>query len=243
MKKIQFLFVLIAISLISISFNSLNKYKNLVLLHDNLYVQKYEVSNGDWLSYLQAIKENKSDYSAALPDTTVWRETGKTNEPYVHYYLRHPAYKNYPVVGVSYEQAVNYCIWKTKNNTDNLKYRLPTKSEWLEFSYFDILEKYKKKIKKSYKNYIELNNKLIFGNLQSRDKVQKEISAPVDSYFPNSIGLFNVFGNVSEMISEKGIAFGGDYETELSDIKTDYSKTYVKPTKEIGFRIVAEKSK
>ncbi|MGZ4082766.1 MAG: gliding motility lipoprotein GldJ, partial [Bacteroidia bacterium] len=49
----------------------------------------------------------------ALPDTLVWREKLAYNEPYVDYYLRHPAYRDYPVVGVSWLQANDFCTWRT----------------------------------------------------------------------------------------------------------------------------------
>ena len=52
-------------------------------------------------------------YTKALPDTLVWRDKLGYNEPYVTQYLRHPAYDNYPVVGVSWTQANDFCVWRT----------------------------------------------------------------------------------------------------------------------------------
>ncbi|HPF90369.1 MAG TPA: SUMF1/EgtB/PvdO family nonheme iron enzyme, partial [Flavobacteriales bacterium] len=52
-------------------------------------------------------------YKKALPDTLVWRSKLAFNEPYVEYYLRHPAYRDYPVVGVNWLQANDYCAWRT----------------------------------------------------------------------------------------------------------------------------------
>ena len=52
-------------------------------------------------------------YTHALPDTTVWRSELSYNEPMVNQYFRHPAYQDYPVVGVSWQQATDFCIWRT----------------------------------------------------------------------------------------------------------------------------------
>lgn len=48
-----------------------------------------------------------------LPDTLVWREELAFNEPLVETYYRHPSYDDYPVVGVTWEQANKYCAWRT----------------------------------------------------------------------------------------------------------------------------------
>ena len=87
----------------------------------SFYMDETEVRNIDYLEYLYWLKRvySKPDegevwvYEKALPDTLVWRDRLGYNEPYVDNYLRYPAYHNYPVVGVSWVQATDYCRWRT----------------------------------------------------------------------------------------------------------------------------------
>ena len=83
----------------------------------SFYLDKTEVRNVDYLEYLYWLKRVYITYPEVyiknLPDTLVWRDKLGYNEPFVTQYLRHPAYKNYPVVGVSWIQANDYCIWRT----------------------------------------------------------------------------------------------------------------------------------
>ena len=84
----------------------------------SFYLDETEVRNVDYLEYLYWIERVYGQsypevYKKCLPDTLVWRDKLGYNEPYVEAYLRHPAYRNYPVVGVSWTQANDYCIWRT----------------------------------------------------------------------------------------------------------------------------------
>ncbi|MBI1306185.1 MAG: SUMF1/EgtB/PvdO family nonheme iron enzyme [Bacteroidetes bacterium] len=94
--------------------------------HDNIerkvsvhsfYMDECEISNLNYLEYLHWLRRVYVDYpevwETALPDTNCWRDKLAYNEPYVEYYLRHPAYKNYPVVGVNWLQATAYAAWRS----------------------------------------------------------------------------------------------------------------------------------
>lgn len=83
----------------------------------SFYMDETEVSNIAYLEYLYWLQRVHSSmpqlYRKALPDTLVWLEELSYNEPYVETYLRHPAYMDYPLVGVTWLQAQEYCKWRT----------------------------------------------------------------------------------------------------------------------------------
>tara|TARA_Y100000782_G_scaffold115547_1_gene159917 strand:+ start:4865 stop:6373 length:1509 start_codon:yes stop_codon:yes gene_type:complete len=94
----------------------------------SFYMDETEVKNLDWLEYLYWLgRVFKMDYpevyEKALPDTLVWRSRLGYNEPYVNYYLRHPAYRDYPVVGISWKQATEFCLWRSDRVNEQILVR------------------------------------------------------------------------------------------------------------------------
>ena len=94
----------------------------------SFYMDETEVTNMHWLEYLYWLNRVYGfDYpevvKKALPDTLVWRSKLAYNEPYVEYYLRHPAYRDYPVVGVTWRQASDYCLWRTDRVNEHIMVR------------------------------------------------------------------------------------------------------------------------
>ena len=105
----------------------------------SFFISEYEVSNYQYLVYLDDLQKQgkENEYYKALPDTLVWQEKLSYNEPYTQYYFRHPAYRDYPLVGVSHEQAEMYCKWLTekynsepKRKFKNVVFKLPTRYQW-----------------------------------------------------------------------------------------------------------------
>jgi gliding motility-associated lipoprotein GldJ len=91
----------------------------------SFYMDETEVTNFMWTEYLYWLSrvygsDNPEVYTNALPDTLAWRDKLSYNENYVRYYLRYPAYREYPVVGVSWLQANNYCKWRTDRVNENI---------------------------------------------------------------------------------------------------------------------------
>jgi gliding motility-associated lipoprotein GldJ len=87
----------------------------------SFYMDETEVTNLMYLEYLDWLKKvfpptdetYRKIYEGAVPDTLVWRNRLGFNEVMTNNYLRHPAYAEYPVVGVSWLQAVEFSNWRT----------------------------------------------------------------------------------------------------------------------------------
>lgn len=257
----------------------------------SFYLDQTEVTNFHWLEYLYWISRAYETYPVvyknALPDTLSWRSPLGFNEDYVEYYLRHPAYRDYPVVGVSWLQANDFCKWRTdrvneyilvregilawnidqrdentfntesyyagqyeeavirnvqdlnpsniqgkKLGTRNVRmedgillprYRLPTEAEW-EFAATGLIgnlaegsenitdrriypwnghwvrnddEQFQGSIRA---NFVRGRGDYmgVAGNLNDG----ADVTAPVESYWPNDFGLYHMAGNVSEWVMD-----------------------------------------
>jgi len=256
----------------------------------SFYMDQTEVTNFHWLEYLYWISRAYNEtypmvYKNALPDTLVWRSKLGFNEKYVDYYLRHPAYRDYPVVGVSWLQANDYCKWRTDRvneyiliregildfnieqrddatfntesyyagqyeeglvrnvqdlNPSNLdgkklgrrivrmedgillpRYRLPTEAEW-EFAASGLIGN----LEEGSENISDRRLYPWNGHWVRQDEAQftgqiranfvrgrgdymgvagnlndgADVTAPVESYWPNDYGLYHMAGNVSEWV-------------------------------------------
>lgn len=94
----------------------------------SFFMDKHEVTNLMYMEYLDWVKtvfppteeQYKNIYYGVVPDTLVWRNRLGFNENMTNNYLRHPSYANYPVVGVNWVQAAEYCKWRTNRVNENI---------------------------------------------------------------------------------------------------------------------------
>ena len=161
------------------------------------------------------------------PDTTAWINDfdNAYNEPYVRLYFSHPGYNDYPVVGVSWEQATAFCAWRTQYLISSLQtpfiepYRLPTEAEWEYAARAGMNENkfpWGGDIPMTEKGCFNANFKPQEGNYVKDGNL---ITSNVATYPPNDFGLYDMAGNVSEWTStaysEGGMAY-------TSDMNPDY---------------------
>lgn len=276
---------------------------------NSFFIDKTEVANVDYRKYLNWVENVFNDpqfekvVEAALPDTLVWRSELAYNEPYVEAYFRHPAYNYYPVVGITWKQASDFCQWRTDYvneqelikrgyvNPKNLKtefngggeehfntqaylmgeyqpqpgkiahsksnplkdingkpranvkfedgllfgsFRLPNEAEWEYAAYGYIAQNVDRKAGKKRGEELISNRQVYawkddgYDNLRYTNKGSYQgafmanfkrgngdymgiagglndnaaTPAPIDSYYPNGFGLYNMSGNVSEWVSD-----------------------------------------
>ena len=146
------------------------------------------------------------------PDTTAWVNDFENsyNEPYVRMYFAHGGYNEYPVVGVSWEQANAFANWRTDYLRRSLgkegiyvePYRLPTEAEWEYAARAGIDE-----------NMYPWDGDLtmsddrgcFYANFKPQEgnyvKDGHVITSRVGTYAPNDFGLYDMAGNVSEWTS------------------------------------------
>lgn len=201
---------------------------------ESFYMDETEVRNVDYREYLDWLKKatpaDLSAYNKALPDTLIWRSELAYNEPMVENYLRHPSYNEYPVVGVSWTQANDYCAWRTMRVNALVtagqgqslpRYRLPTEAEWEYAAWGLVGNTFNERVfegriypwrGKGLRNSEGKNRGQMMANFtRGRGDLMGvsgslndggSFAMPVNSFWPNDFGLYCMAGNVNEWVMD-----------------------------------------
>ncbi len=244
--------------------------RKMAKINDNLYADRFEITNGEYNIFLKDILIKDSfQYIDYQSDSTGWDMVSIACEPLTAlWYHRHPAFANYPVVNISHEAAMAYCKWLTEkyNSFPARKFRkvifyLPSSDEWLAAA-----QGYKRDRIYPWGDYL-VNKKGIylcnFKPVGDPYLVRDSSGAPmivgytgqhiwqaarfpdeksfytmkVKSFEPNDFGLYNISGNVAEMIEKPGVAMGGSWNSYGGEVTVTSSKEYKYPSPEVGFRV------
>ncbi len=247
------------------------------------FMDIHEVSIRDWREYTNWLKVVYTKtapeiVAKAMPREQAFFDDITFKDPFLRNYFSHPSFDNYPVVGISWEQAVDYCNWRTDRvnelvliqsniipspdfkaieaaesydtianhlvfntqkfleegnylqNSNNSyshldvspgmmlpNFRLPTEEEW-EFAVYAINPELEEQKDKTYpwmianvgalneKQYQQIlaNYKKGSGYLLKGEKTARTSAGtlPVDAFYPNDFGIYNLVGNVNEWTSD-----------------------------------------
>ncbi len=220
---------------------------------DSLYIPLAEAYNGQrtidvdklkfkytYLDVERAARQKngkRSDFihtetTKIYPDTTVWIKdfTYSYNEPMHNDYFWHSAYDDYPVVGVSWEQARAFCNWRTlyknaykksRGQEQVNRFRLPSEAEW-EYAARGGLQgatyPWGGPYAKNDRGCFMANFKPLRGDYAA-DQALYTVEA--DSYNPNDFDLYNMAGNVSEWVESSYDPNAYDYVSTMNPNVSD----------------------
>lgn len=231
---------------------------NMVWLQDRLFIDKTEVANIHWLEYLHFLQKevtqnqiSQAFYDAQVPDTTIGN--AKAGNMFTH-----PAYRYHPVTGISYEQVLRFCEWRSaivseiynKNNPAPIglhwkfTYRLPSIKEWEKAAAGSLdISLYPYGLTRLFE--VQADAPVLMRPpaplINYRNHKAKRFTLKnVENYAPNLLGIYQMIGNVAEMTATKGIAKGGSWRTRKANCKIRKSQRYYAPDNWVGFRCVCE---
>lgn len=214
-----------------------------------------EVTNASYNLFLEDLKAQgrMADYEKAKIDTA--------RAILVTHYSTHPALPPlppYPVTCISHEDAMLFCQWLNEKMGGEYEYTLPTEMQWKYAAHGGVMYwSYPLGPFLTNRKGNPLYNFLRFGDesismqdgkyvvVINYDPSHYDDNLPdrAKSHYPNNYGLYNMSGNVAEMVYERGIAYGGSYLDPGYDIRIDSEKPYDAPSPLIGFRVIAVRKK
>lgn len=229
------------------------------------FMSKHEVTNLQYRTFLNDLKAkgDMASYNKAIVDSTKWRMPNAYQEPMVTYYFSHSAYDNYPVVNITREGAELYCKWlsdKWREENPDAKYdfRLPYRAEWImaarggsQNAPYPWGGPYLRNSKGCYMcNFNPVGAENIHKN--SSTGTFEIVSTDANGYIqdgalttmivghykPNDYGIFDMSGNVAEMVKEEDIVVGGSWSSPGYDVQIESVVKFSDASPMVGFRPV-----
>jgi len=222
------------------------------------YISSIEVTNLQYRDFLTDLRDSgeTEKLKIAMVDSSQWAKFIPACKPFVNYYFQNKAYDDYPVVNISKRGAELYCEWLTAkyNRTSKQKARfaLPTEIQWDHaakggnpkaiYPWPGNSLTYEKKGKwhgTHMCNYLVDSIGASSGAPRQNDSLI-EITVPSRSFMPNTYDIYNMAGNVAEMIADHDYTKGGSYLSRADKLlitaHEDADPAHGSPT--IGFRPV-----
>ena len=226
------------------------------------YMLETEVTNKAYNGFLNDLKAQgrTEDYEKARFRSENWYTPRSHSELGRQYYDNYPAYDHYPAVNVPYEGALLFCQWLTeKVGNPEWVYELPSQLEWTWAAEggktgevysmggpfliaadgtpcYHYLHLGDESICRTDSGFRVVNLSYDMGVYLNTDS---DIPYPAKSLRANGYGLYNMCGNVAEMVSNPNLAVGGSWLDPGYDIRIYSIKNYTQPSPQIGFRVIA----
>ena len=222
---------------------------------EEFYISKYEITNQQYQKFLSSIEEDETLAKARIKNEN-WQKIDGLDE-IVEQYHEYSGFTEFPVVNVSHAGAKSYCQWLTEKINDEgasrytVEIRLPTRKEWIRAARGETNQKYAwhapylaNKQGRYLCNFKKLGVEAIHFNPDKNDYEIIELydgpdftlTTKVGAYGANKFGVYDMCGNVAEMISEEGIAVGGSYDSPGYDVRVESEKKFDDASPVVGFR-------
>ena len=218
---------------------------------DDYEKARFRPENWSTIETVKWYQDPKSGKITCLSDTARYQ------------YITSPTFELYPAVNVPYEGAVLFCQWLTeKVGNPEWEYALPSQLEWTwaargcfqNFCAYSMGEPFLTAADGTpYYHYLHVDDSWItrtdsgfqvvdnHPKTMSTNFIGSETPFPAKSLRANGYGLYNMCGNVAEMVSNPNMAVGGSWLDPGYDIRIYSIKNYTQPSPQIGFRVIARK--
>ena len=232
--------------------------KTMKKVKGSLWASSIETSNEQYELFLTDLLKNKeyelldrckvlkTDWRTLLPDSM------KSYPDAVLFKHGHPDDPKMPVQQITHEAAQRYCAWLTaaynaspeKKKFKKVLFRLPTEQEWMDAARAGRKDTpypwggyYVRNVKGCY--LLNLNATKPCGDCKDQRDANDGgyFTVETETYFPNDFGLYNMSGNVAEMIQDAGKSKGGSWQDTEFLNQIPQSKTYTGPGPGLGFRV------